>query len=162
MRQFIHEDDIVGRAMLGALCRAVQRGVDVRVVVDAIGSLGTPRESLAALEICEENAGWIRNAQGQTTNRRARAQVVLFNAPTRFAGSPNRRSHDKLLVIDGAFVDKGMAGWGEVLSADDAEAIRAFIDEGVPLFGICLGHQLLGLAAGAKGLFGSLHVSVAP
>jgi phosphatidylserine/phosphatidylglycerophosphate/cardiolipin synthase-like enzyme len=100
---YIHEDDVVGRAMLGALCRAVQRGVDVRVVVDAIGSLGTPRESLAALEICEENAGWMRNAQGQATNRRARVQVVLFNAPTRFAGSPNRRSHDKLLVIDGAF-----------------------------------------------------------
>ena len=31
------------------------------------------------------------------------------------------------VVIDGAFVDKGMAGWGEVLSDDDAEAIRAFI-----------------------------------
>jgi alcohol dehydrogenase (cytochrome c)/quinohemoprotein ethanol dehydrogenase len=31
------------------------------------------------------------------------------------------------VVIDGAFVDKGMAGWAEVLSDDDAEAIRAFI-----------------------------------
>ena len=30
------------------------------------------------------------------------------------------------------------------------EAIRTFIDEGVPMFGICLGHQLLGLAAGAR------------
>jgi len=103
---YIHEDDVVGRAMVGALCRAVRRGVDVRVVVDAVGSLGTPRESLAALETCEEDAGWIRNSAGQTTNRRARAQVVLFNAPTRFAGSPNRRSHDKLLVTDGAFGER--------------------------------------------------------
>ncbi|MDJ0907147.1 MAG: PQQ-dependent dehydrogenase, methanol/ethanol family, partial [Woeseiaceae bacterium] len=31
------------------------------------------------------------------------------------------------VVIDGAMVDRGMAGWSEVLSDDDAEAIRAFV-----------------------------------
>ena len=30
------------------------------------------------------------------------------------------------------------------------EAIRTLVDIGVPTFGICLGHQLLGLASGAK------------
>ncbi len=30
------------------------------------------------------------------------------------------------------------------------EAIRAFLDTEIPIFGICLGHQLLALAAGAK------------
>jgi len=30
------------------------------------------------------------------------------------------------------------------------DATRKFIDAGVPLFGICLGHQLMGLAVGAK------------
>src|SRR4029077_7548254 len=30
------------------------------------------------------------------------------------------------------------------------KAIRTFLDAGVPTFGICLGHQLLGLASGAK------------
>ena len=30
------------------------------------------------------------------------------------------------------------------------DAIREFLDRSVPLFGICLGHQLLGLAAGAR------------
>src|SRR5688500_19344697 len=30
------------------------------------------------------------------------------------------------------------------------EAIREFLDAGTPLFGICLGQQLLGLASGAK------------
>jgi carbamoyl-phosphate synthase small subunit len=32
------------------------------------------------------------------------------------------------------------------------EAIRSFLDAGIPTFGICLGHQLLGLAAGGKTL----------
>ena len=31
------------------------------------------------------------------------------------------------VVIDGAMVDKGMAGWAEELTGEDAEAIRAFI-----------------------------------
>ncbi len=30
------------------------------------------------------------------------------------------------------------------------EAIRTFLEAGVPTFGICLGHQLLGLATGAR------------
>jgi hypothetical protein len=31
------------------------------------------------------------------------------------------------IVLDGAYLDKGMASFGEVLSASDAESIRAFI-----------------------------------
>ncbi len=49
---------------------------------------------------------------------------------------------------DGVFLSNGP---GDPEPCDYAiEAIRRFLDVGVPVFGICLGHQLLGLATGAK------------
>jgi carbamoyl-phosphate synthase small subunit len=51
---------------------------------------------------------------------------------------------------DGVFLSNGP---GDPEPCDYAiAAIRAFIRQRVPLFGICLGHQLLGLAAGARTL----------
>jgi len=101
---YIFATDPVGYAMLGALCNAVKRGVDVRIMVDALGSMRTLHSELRALETCTVNAGFIRNDKGQVTTRKARAQVVIFNAITKFQF--NRRSHDKLLVVDGSFADK--------------------------------------------------------
>ncbi len=49
---------------------------------------------------------------------------------------------------DGVFLSNGP---GDPAPCDYAiNAIRTFLDKGVPLFGICLGHQLLALASGAK------------
>jgi phosphatidylserine/phosphatidylglycerophosphate/cardiolipin synthase-like enzyme len=101
---YIFATDPVGYAMLGALCNAVKRGVDVRIMVDALGSMRPLHSELRAVETCAENAGFIRNEDGQVTTRKARVQVVIFNALTKFQF--NRRSHDKLLVVDGSFPDK--------------------------------------------------------
>ena len=101
---YIFKRDPVGYAVLGALCNAVQRGVDVRIMVDSLGSIHPTHDELRALETCSENAGFMRNADGQVTTRKARVQVVIFNAITKF--HLNRRSHDKLLVVDGHFPDK--------------------------------------------------------
>ena len=52
------------------------------------------------------------------------------------------------LMPDGVFLSNGP---GDPEPCDYAiEAIRTLVDKGVPTFGICLGHQLLGLASGAK------------
>jgi carbamoyl-phosphate synthase small subunit len=52
------------------------------------------------------------------------------------------------LMPDGVFLSNGP---GDPEPCDYAiEAIRTLVDEGMPTFGICLGHQLLGLASGAK------------
>lgn len=49
---------------------------------------------------------------------------------------------------DGVFLSNGP---GDPEPCDYAqEAIKVFLDKGLPIFGICLGHQLLGLASGAK------------
>jgi carbamoyl-phosphate synthase small subunit len=54
------------------------------------------------------------------------------------------------LVPDGVFLSNGP---GDPEPCDYAiDAIRTLVDSGLPTFGICLGHQLLGLASGAKTL----------
>jgi len=51
---------------------------------------------------------------------------------------------------DGVFLSNGP---GDPEPCDYAiDAIREFLDRGVPTFGICLGHQLLALASGARTL----------
>jgi carbamoyl-phosphate synthase small subunit len=54
------------------------------------------------------------------------------------------------LKPDGVFLSNGP---GDPEPCDYAiAAIREFLERGIPLFGICLGHQLLALASGAKTL----------
>lgn len=109
---YIFKYDVVGQAILGALCKAVRRGVDVRIMVDSIGSLDPSHTPLMALESCAEQAGFMQTVDGQATAYRARVQVVIFNALTSPSSWANRRSHDKLLVVDGAFPGKAMVVTG--------------------------------------------------
>ncbi|AQA17344.1 hypothetical protein BST95_02970 [Halioglobus japonicus] len=98
---YIFKADLAGLAIMGAMCDAVKRGVDIRLMVDAIGSMTLSKRWLRALHSCEREAGFIRNKAGEMTTRRARIQVFLFNAPSKSPFTVNRRSHDKLMVVDG-------------------------------------------------------------
>jgi putative cardiolipin synthase len=109
---YIFKRDIVGEALLGAMCNAVKRGVDVRFMVDSVGSLDSSHDGLKALESCGEEAGFMRNAAGELTIRKARVQVVIFNAISKVFVNVNRRSHDKLIVVDGSFPDRAMVMTG--------------------------------------------------
>ena len=63
---------------------------------------------------------------------------------------PAQTHREEVLALkpDGVFLSNGP---GDPEPCDYAiRAIREFLDAGVPTFGICLGHQLLGLASGAK------------
>lgn len=103
---YIFVDDLAGYAMLGALCDAVQRGVDVRIMIDSLGSSSFKKKNLKALESCAIDAGFMRNAEGDVTVYKARVQPVIFNAASKIFVNINRRSHDKLLVVDGHFAEK--------------------------------------------------------
>ncbi len=114
---YIFQPDIVGYSMLGALCNAVKRGVDVRLMVDSLGSISSSHHELRALETCAEDAGFMRNTNGVMSTKRARVQVVIFNAISKLHF--NRRSHDKILVVDGHFSeDAAVMTGGRNISKD--------------------------------------------
>ncbi len=116
---YIFTPDIVGYAMMGAMCDAVKRGVDIRFMVDSLGSSKAGRTTLAALKSCEDQAGFIKTESGELSTRKARVQVIIFNSITKISTSPNRRSHDKLLIIDADFHDKAyMMTGGRNISLD--------------------------------------------
>ncbi len=109
---YIFTPDLSGRAILGALCNAVKRGVDVRIMVDSIGSMSPFHTDLLALATCADEAGYMRAVDGSKTPYKARVQAVVFNALTRYTSSINRRSHDKIMVMDGAFPPKAVVVTG--------------------------------------------------
>ena len=120
---YIFKPDMVGYALVGAMCNAVKRGVDIRVTVDSLGSFSSSHSTLKALESCADEAGFMRNSKGQLTTKKARVQVVIFNSISK-VGNPNRRSHDKLLVKDGSFEEKSAVITGGRNISEDYYGIR--------------------------------------
>lgn len=86
---FIWSDDARGRALLDHLVAAAQRGVEVRVLVDQIGSLGLRKSFFQQLLAAGGKFAWFRTAH-----------------PLRNRWTFHLRNHRKLQVIDGriAFV----------------------------------------------------------
>ncbi|WP_073976033.1 glutamine-hydrolyzing carbamoyl-phosphate synthase small subunit [Erythrobacter donghaensis] len=75
----------------------------------------------------------------------------LVKAGARVTVVPAKTSFDEIMALapDGVFLSNGPgdpAATGEY----SVPVIKALLDADVPLFGICLGHQMLALAAGAK------------
>jgi carbamoyl-phosphate synthase small subunit len=75
---------------------------------------------------------------------------LLSDLDCRMTVVPAKTSAEYALALapDGIFLSNGP---GDPEPCDYAiTAIQRFLDEGIPVFGICLGHQLLALAAGAR------------
>lgn len=100
---------------------------------------GHPVPTADKYRVVAYDFGVKRNILRMLRDRGCKVQVVPAQTP----------AADVLaLKPDGVFLSNGP---GDPEPCDYAiAAIREFLDTGVPLFGICLGHQLLGLACGAK------------
>jgi carbamoyl-phosphate synthase small subunit len=75
---------------------------------------------------------------------------LLADQDCRLTVVPATTSAEDVMALspDGVFLSNGP---GDPEPCEYAvEAIRTVVDRGLPTFGICLGHQLLGLASGAK------------
>jgi carbamoyl-phosphate synthase small subunit len=98
------------------------------------GELADARFHVAAYDF-----GIKRNILRKLVARGCRVTVVPARTPA---------SDVLALKPDGVFLSNGP---GDPEPCDYAvRAIRGLLDAGIPMFGICLGHQLLGLASGAK------------
>jgi carbamoyl-phosphate synthase small subunit len=75
---------------------------------------------------------------------------LFDDAGCRVTVVPAQTSADEALALepDGVFLSNGPGDPDAIAYAPDT--IRAIADRGVPIFGICLGHQLLGLTFGAS------------
>lgn len=109
---YIFKRDAAGYAVLGGLCNAVKRGVDIRLTIDSGGSLHPTHSELKALLTCAGQAGFIRDEHGNLTDRKARIQIVIVNALSKVFVRMNRRSHDKLLIMDGHISERSVVMTG--------------------------------------------------
>jgi len=75
----------------------------------------------------------------------------LVKAGARVTVVPAETALDDVLVLkpDGVFLSNG-PGDPAATGKYAVPVIKGLLDRDIPLFGICLGHQMLGLAAGAK------------
>ncbi len=98
------------------------------------GTLASPRHHVVAYDF-----GVKRNILRMLASRGCRVTVVPAQTPA---------AQVRLLQPDGLFLSNGP---GDPEPCDYAiAAARELIDSGLPTFGICLGHQIMALASGAK------------
>lgn len=81
---FILGDDATGHAVVEALVERAKRGVAVRVILDAVGSIASHRAAARALH---------------AAGAEVRVFMPLSHSPVR--GRTNLRSHRKMVIVDG-------------------------------------------------------------
>jgi carbamoyl-phosphate synthase small subunit len=149
-------------------CIAAGETVDVENAKKAIeGFPGLKGMDLAKVVTTDKSYKWTENIwdlhKGHTQGENLTKHVVaydfgikrnilrlLVNRGCRVTVVPATTTADKVLAMnpDGVFLSNGPGDPEPCTYA--IEAIKAILTTKIPVFGICLGHQLLALASGAK------------
>ena len=140
---------------------------EARALAAARGFPGLKGMDLAKVVTVDKSYTWTEGSwqlgEGHVTPAQSRFHVVAYDYGVkrnilrmladrgcRLTVVPAQTPASEVLAMkpDGVFLSNGP---GDPAPCDYAiEAIRTLVDTGLPVFGICLGHQLLALASGAE------------
>jgi carbamoyl-phosphate synthase small subunit len=148
-------DEVIGEAHFAAALNAARSapsmaGLDLAKVVSSTAShvwtetewalgAGHGTQDVPTWHVVAYDFGVKRNILRMLASRGCKVTVVPAQTP----------AHEVLgMSPDGVFLSNGP---GDPQPCDYAiESTRTLIETGIPVFGICLGHQILALASGAK------------
>lgn len=148
-------------------CIIAGDNIDVKAAVEAAKSFeGLKGMDLAKVVSTKETYSWETGCwhlNGESHAEESRFHVVAYDFGAKknilrmlvergckLTVVPAQTSAEEVLAMnpDGVFLSNGP---GDPEPCDYAiKAIQTFLEKELPVFGICLGHQLLGLACGAK------------
>lgn len=152
-----------------AIAHAPDGEIDIEALKEAAASAASMEgRELAAAVTCEAGSDWSQSTwawgEGYVDGPADGPRVVvldygvkanilrlLVKAGARVAVVPGSASADAVMKLDpdGVVISNGPGDPAET-GKYALETIRALIAKGVPTLGICLGHQMLALALGAK------------
>ena len=144
------DDQVMARARSAALAAPAMQGLDLAQEVSVSESYewrqtewklqgGYEDAAESAFHVVAYDFGVKRNILRMLASRKCRVTVV-----------PAKTRADVVMAMrpDGVFLSNGP---GDPEPCDYAiRSVRELIDTGIPVFGICLGHQIMALASGAR------------
>ena len=108
LESYIFEADLVGLAVIQALIAAKQRGLEIKVLIDGLGSINTMNQLLTQFQEggvflkVYHPLPWDFKSHRYSVNKGSFIEKFLH-----FAGRINHRDHRKLCIIDGSIAWTG-------------------------------------------------------